>query len=197
MPLVLFGAVFALVLLFGPSPADETVVLLPGPDGKVGKVVVRHGSSQSVLEEPYALAHASGGGQLQTGRLEREQVSKDYGVVLAALPPRPVSYVLYFVTGLDELTDESKADLRRLLDELRSRPLSDIVLIGHTDRVGTDASNDALSLQRAERVQAELLSLGIAAQRIRLAGRGEREVLVPTADGVEEPRNRRVEVNVR
>jgi outer membrane protein OmpA-like peptidoglycan-associated protein len=105
--------------------------------------------------------------------------------------------VLYFVTGLDELTDESKAELKRLLAEMRRRPQSDVLLIGHTDRVGSEASNDALSLQRAERVKAELLSLGIAESRLRLSGRGEREPIVPTADGVEEPRNRRVEVNVR
>ena len=53
------------------------------------------------------------------------------------------------------------------------------------------------ALQRADRVKAELLSLGIAPERVRSAGRGERELLVPTDDGVEEPRNRRVEVNVR
>jgi outer membrane protein OmpA-like peptidoglycan-associated protein len=46
-------------------------------------------------------------------------------------------------------------------------------------------------------VREELLKLGIAPGRIRTAGRGEREPLVPTADGVAEPRNRRVEINVR
>lgn len=196
MPLLLFGAAFALVLLFGPAP-DETIVLLPGPDGRVGKVIVQRGSSQNLLEDAYAVVRIEGRGQVKNGHLDRDKVRSEFGTVLAALPPRPVSYVLYFVTGLDELTDDSKTDLRRLLDELRSRPQSDIVVIGHTDRVGNDVSNDALSLQRAERVRAELLGLGIAAQRIRLAGRGEREPLIKTDDGVEEPRNRRVEVNVR
>ena len=57
--------------------------------------------------------------------------------------------------------------------------------------------NDALSRKRAERVREELQKLGIPGVRISVAGRGEREPEVATADDVAEPRNRRVEINVR
>lgn len=194
MHVVLFGAVVALLVYFSPAPTDETVVLLPGPDGKVGVVIVERDGGRTVLDRAYAASRTTAPG---AQRLEAQSVRLEFGEVLSALPPRPTSYVLYFVMGLDELTDDSKAELKRLLAEMRSRPQADVLVIGHTDRVGGDASNDALSLQRAERVKAELLSLGIAESRLRLAGRGEREPIVPTADGVEEPRNRRVEVNVR
>jgi OmpA-OmpF porin, OOP family len=190
---VLFSAVVALLVFISPQHREETVVLLPGPDGRVGQVTVQRGAERTVLDEAYE-ASRSGSGAVQ---LSEREVRSEFGQVLAALPPRPVSYVLYFVTGQDELTDDSKADMRRLLDELRSRPQSDILLIGHTDRVGKDASNDSLSLQRADRVKTELLGLGIAPGRVSSAGRGEREPLVRTVDGTEEPRNRRVEVIVR
>jgi outer membrane protein OmpA-like peptidoglycan-associated protein len=73
-----------------------------------------------------------------------------------------------------------------------------VAVIGHTDRVGSVAQNDALSLQRAERVRRDVAQqLGIAPDRIAAAGRGEREPLVETADEVAEPRNRRVEVTIR
>ena len=193
MHVVLFSAVVALLVFISPQHREETVVLLPGPDGRVGQVTVQRGSQRTVLDEAYEASRSGG----QAVRLSEAEVRREYGPLLAALPPRPVSYVLYFVTGQDELTDDSKADMRRLLDELRSRPQSDILLIGHTDRVGKDASNDALSLQRADRVKAELLGLGIAPGRVSSAGRGEREPLVRTVDGTEEPRNRRVEVIVR
>lgn len=193
MPVLLIGAVIALLITISSAPRDETVVLLPGPDGRVGQVTVQRGAERTVLDEAYE-ASRSGSGAVQ---LSEREVRSEFGQVLAALPPRPVSYVLYFVTGQDELTDDSKADMRRLLDELRSRPQSDILLIGHTDRVGKDASNDSLSLQRADRVKTELLGLGIAPGRVSSAGRGEREPLVRTVDGTEEPRNRRVEVIVR
>ena len=193
MHVVLFSAVVALLVFISPQHREETVVLLPGPDGRVGQVTVQRGSQRTVLDEAYEASRSGG----QAVRLSEAEVRREYGPLLAALPPRPVSYVLYFVTGQDELTDDSKADMRRLLDELRSRPQSDIQLLGHTDRVGKDASNAALSLQRADRVKTELLGLGIAPGRVSSAGRGEREPLVRTDDGTEEPRNRRVEVIVR
>jgi outer membrane protein OmpA-like peptidoglycan-associated protein len=68
---------------------------------------------------------------------------------------------------------------------------------GHTDRVGTVESNDALSLRRARLIRDRLLSVGVAAERVEAVGRGEREPLVPTADEVPEPKNRRVEIRVR
>jgi outer membrane protein OmpA-like peptidoglycan-associated protein len=117
---------------------------------------------------------------------------------IAALPPRPISFLLYFVTGTDDLTEASKLELGRMLEELRRREVADIVVIGHTDRVGNEQANDELSLARAERVKAEFVAQGIAsAERIRAAGRGEREPLVPTENDVDEPLNRRVEINVR
>ena len=70
-------------------------------------------------------------------------------------------------------------------------------MIGHADRVGTDKANDALGLKRAERVRKILIQRGVPAERIVAASRGEREPLVQTADGVTEPRNRRVEISVR
>jgi OmpA-OmpF porin, OOP family len=73
----------------------------------------------------------------------------------------------------------------------------DLVVIGHTDTVGSAAFNDTLSRQRAEVVRSALVARGIAADRIVVVGRGERELVVITADNVAEPRNRRVEIQVR
>jgi len=73
----------------------------------------------------------------------------------------------------------------------------EVVVTGHTDRVGNDTENDRLSLERAGVMRARLVAAGVPAERITMAGRGEREPLVPTADEVSEPRNRRVEVKLR
>jgi len=70
-------------------------------------------------------------------------------------------------------------------------------VIGHTDRVGAVEFNDALSRKRAETVASRLVAAGVPAERIAVAGRGEREPLIPTNDEVAEPRNRRVEIKVR
>jgi outer membrane protein OmpA-like peptidoglycan-associated protein len=116
---------------------------------------------------------------------------------LAAQPPAPLSFTVYFLIGSNEFTEESKATVNTLLAEMARRPSPEIAVIGHTDRLGTDQTNDALSLQRAQRVKEMLIQRGVPAERISVAGRGEREPLVPTADEVAEPRNRRVEINVR
>ena len=192
-------AIMALVILanhpWDPSPAAELVVVLPSADGHTGTVVVQREGKRTVLDQPYA-AHR-GGRETGPAQLTEREVRGTFGSTLAAIPARPAFFLLYFVAGTDELTDESKAAHARMLDELRRRPSPDILVIGHTDRVGNDADNDQLSLQRAERVRESFVAQGIAAERIRAAGRGEREPIVPTADGVDEPRNRRVEINVR
>ncbi len=83
------------------------------------------------------------------------------------------------------------------MQEIGSHPAPEIVVVGHTDRVGSLAYNDALSLRRAERVRAQLVQVGIPNDQISVAGRGEREPLKATEDEVAEPLNRRVEITVR
>ena len=65
---------------------------------------------------------------------------------------------------------------------------------GHTDTVGSDAYNMRLSRRRAESVAAELEKDGIASSEIEIVAKGKRDLLVPTADGVKEPQNRRVQI---
>ncbi|MBM3560422.1 MAG: OmpA family protein, partial [Alphaproteobacteria bacterium] len=65
---------------------------------------------------------------------------------------------------------------------------------GHADRSGSDAYNMRLSQRRADAVKAELVRLGLKASDIAVVARGEANPLVPKADGVREPQNRRVEI---
>ena len=72
-----------------------------------------------------------------------------------------------------------------------------IVATGHADRSGPTAYNQRLSERRAAAVKTALVREGVSEGTIQTAGRGENENLVPTADGVREPRNRRVEIVFR
>lgn len=194
----IFTAVMAVLILFSGGPrTEEVVVVLPSADGHVGSVVVTRGSERVVLDRAYLASRISSGGTQQTETLSGQSVLQEFRTTLAALPKRPISFVLFFISATDEMTDESKLELGKISAELRERAAADIVLIGHTDRIGTDAANDELSLTRAERVRTALVQQGLAVERIRTVGRGEREPVVQTADEVEEPRNRRVEVFVR
>lgn len=176
---------------------EETVVVLPGPDGKSGTVVVQRDGARQVLDAPYATNVVRSDGRLEASRASAAQINESFGTTLAALPARPTTFLLYFITAKDELTAESTADLSKVLADMRKRPVPDIAVTGHTDTVGTSEYNDRLSMQRAERVKGFLTGIGIPPDRIQTAGRGKRELLVPTADNIDEPRNRRVEINVR
>jgi outer membrane protein OmpA-like peptidoglycan-associated protein len=195
MEAVIIIAIAVVAIMMQPAPADR-VVLLPGADGKTGAVSVKTPGGERLLDQPYAAAAVDRQGRIEAAREDEASVRERYGAALGAQPMRPVSFVVNFVSGTDELTTESRPVLDQIKAEAARRPAAEIVAIGHTDRVGTDAANDALSLKRAEAVRASLLSAGVAA-RIEAAGRGEREPMVATADEVAEPRNRRVEVNVR
>ncbi|MDX2218114.1 MAG: OmpA family protein [Burkholderiales bacterium] len=181
-----------------PPPAPrEAVIILPGKDGQVGGVSVTSHGKQHVLDSAWAGVEVQGGAA-QGRRFTQAEVHDQFASTLSALPPKPATFTLYFLEGKDEFTPESREEIARILNELKGRPAPDIVVIGHTDTVGGEAANDRLSLQRAERVRELLIKpLGLTPDRIEATGRGKRELLMPTADGVSHPRNRRVEINVR
>ena len=178
------------------APSRDTIVLLPEQGGRQTAVIVDNGGKQVTLNQPYAAAR-TGAAEVQPFQSDTAQVQAAFGAALAAQPARPRSFQLYFVEGSDAFTDETRATVEQIFAEIARRPVPEVAVIGHTDRVGTDQSNDALSLRRANLVRGELLKRGVAPENVQASGRGEREPLVPTADGVSEPRNRRVEIIVR
>jgi len=193
-----YAALIASLIVGGcATSSQDLIVLLPDKEGKVGTVIVQGQNGKAVLNTAYAAARTTPEGGVQRGTASQSEVKDVFGSALAAQPSRPISFILYFEIGNDEFTEESKQEVKRLLVEMARRQAPDITVIGHTDLVGPDPSNDALSLQRAERVKSILAGMGIPAERILTAGRGRREPLIPTAEGVSEPRNRRVEINVR
>lgn len=190
-------APLALTALAGCASRNDLYVLLPGKDGKTGALVVESEGKKQTLDKPYAAARVKNVGSVDALTTSEADLKQDFGPVLAAQPKRPVSFYLYFLADTDEFAPESKALVNQIFAEIARRPAPEIAIIGHTDRVGSMSYNDALSLRRAERCRDELLKLGIPRVRITVAGRGEREPEVPTADEVAEPRNRRVEISVR
>ncbi len=172
-------------------------MLLPGKGPSPGALTVTSGDETRTLDQPYAAARVSRPGSVSTEKTSEAEVRQTFGPALAAQPGRPVSFYLYFLADTDEFTPESKQVVTQIFAEISRRQAPDVVVIGHTDRVGSAPHNDALSLRRAERVRDELVRLGIPRARISVAGRGAREPEVRTATQVSEPRNRRVEINVR
>ena len=180
-----------------PAPkAEGLVVLLPDPAGKSTAVLVKQDGGEVLLQQPYAAAQLTSTGP-QSSAFSAAQVQSKFAAALAALPLPAAQFTLYFFEGNDDLTADSLSALDGVLTEIAKRPLPDVLVIGHTDTVGSDAFNDRLSRQRAEVGRRALIGRGIAADNVEAIGRGKRELAVPTADGVAEARNRRIEIQVR
>ena len=116
-----------------------------------------------------------------------------------AAPPPPVaqstgSYIVFFDFDRSTLTPQSQATIKQAADAAKAGNKARLNVTGHADKSGSDEYNMALSLRRANAVKDELVRDGIAATAIIVVGRGESQPLVPTADGVKEPQNRRVEI---
>lgn len=187
-----FG-LLALIVLTGCAPKSY-IVLLPSPDGTVGQVIVKGKKGEHVLRTAGQAGTLDG--EAINDRVEEAQLNKDFANTIAAKPLAPVRHLLYFTTGTN-LTEESKALIPKIVSEAIQRPAVDVSVIGHTDTVYTTIYNDQLALTRATKVSELLQENGLKANSLTIESHGKRNLLVPTADGVREPMNRRVEVSLR
>jgi outer membrane protein OmpA-like peptidoglycan-associated protein len=190
-------ACVVLLLLAACSKTKELVVLLPGEDGKVGSVTIAHGDRTVVLDEPLVAAKIDTQGRVKKEMVTTDEVERTFASTLAAYPPAPIRFILYYDAANIEVTAESRPTLEALLAEAAKRGSVEVEIAGHTDRVGKVEDNDRLALMRAQTIRDKLMQLGLHASFIRAVGRGEREPLVDTPDEQPEPRNRRVEVIIR
>ncbi|HEX4890134.1 MAG TPA: OmpA family protein [Alphaproteobacteria bacterium] len=174
--------------------ASDLFVVLPHEDGSVGSVVVRQNGNDTVLDKANS---AVKGGDSQAFTLASADVDQRFGHVLTQLPPAARSYILYFKEGTTILEPASAPVMEDMRKDVAARTAGEIMVIGHTDRVGNLNNNDLLAYSRALSISDVLIESGIPRDTVIVAGRGEREPLVPTDDEVEEPRNRRVEISVR
>ena len=184
--------------LAGCAQLSDRVILLPGPNGQAGAVEVQSLASgaKARLDRPYARADVRGG-DIESGVTSPAAVDEAYGELSRAQPARPRAFVVRFQANSNQLTADSLPVLAEALALLPSLPAAELIVIGHTDRVGTLEANDKLSLVRAQAVSELLVKAGVARELISVVGRGEREPLIPTADEVAEPGNRRVDVKLR
>ncbi|MGD8368903.1 MAG: OmpA family protein [Desulfobacterales bacterium] len=192
-------AVLAAVLLVAVSCSSgkTRVILLPNEDGSTGALAVGKGDRITLLDSPMSAAEVGSFGSVEKSTVTEGQVEKEFAGALAAQPPAPISFTLYFEEGTTVVLESSRPTLKALFDEVAQRQAVEVQVTGHTDTVGTEADNDRLSAERAELIKKMLIDQGLRASFIRAVGRGEREPLVSTTDNTREPKNRRVEVIVR
>ena len=103
---------------------------------------------------------------------------------------------LLFPYDSDVLTAQARENLNTLASSLDKYPNTDIIIVGHTDAVGSDEYNLALSERRANAAVNYLVGRGVSRARLRAAGRGESEPVAANETDAGRQQNRRVEVAI-
>ena len=179
-------------------PSDVLIVLVPDTDtGTVGRVLVSNQAGHTELSSPYSSTRLTSTRAPRARTLRESDVKRTFGDALAALPPPPLHFTLFFRFDSEELTSESRALVQDVLGSVRSQPVPDVLVVGHTDTTGSEMSNFELGMRRANAVRALLIDAGLSPLAIDARSHGELELLVPTSNEVFEPKNRRVEITVR
>ncbi len=103
---------------------------------------------------------------------------------------------LSFDSGQYHIKPGLHAVLDRFATTLNQNPVTSVRIVGHTDNVGSDATNNPLSVNRAAATRDYLVSRGVASKRISIDGRGEQEPMADNATAAGRAKNRRVEIFV-
>ena len=117
-------------------------------------------------------------------------------------PPRPCpvkTYIVFFDFDKSNLTDAAQqvvAEAVKATKAPASCNLVKVLVTGHTDTVGSDNYNQALSLRRAGAVKDEMVREGVDGSVISIEGKSFHDPLVPTGPGVREPQNRRAVIDL-
>lgn len=190
---------FLSVILIGCSAKENFVVLSPAEDGSVGELTIATNTGSAVLNEPGKAIFVSDPDSKpsEPTPISEEETREIFATALEVHPLTPISFVLYFKHNSKELTEESEALIPVIKNSVSERASADISIIGHTDRTGEEDYNMTLSLERAEEVYEILITRGFEINTMSITSHGEGNPLIPTADNVPEPRNRRVEILVR
>ena len=185
--------------LFLSGCATGSLVLLPDDEGHQGAVAVLESGGK-----PTDAVIAEGNSRTALGKsspasrpLGRKGLKPGEAALVGGLPPPARSFILYFEQGTTTLVPQSQVALAQIRAEIAARSGPEIEVTGHTDTVGSEEDNDRLSQKRAEEVVGWLASQGFDRSIMSAVGRGERQLMQPTLDNVENGANRRVEVIVR
>lgn len=110
------------------------------------------------------------------------------------MKPEDAMYLVFFDFDKSDIGPGAANVLDAVAQEVKSRNLTALHVVGHADASGPNKYNDKLSMRRANAVRDALIQRGVDAALIRVDGRGEDELLVKTPDGVREPANRRAQI---
>ena len=112
-------------------------------------------------------------------------------------PPPPVkTFIVFFDFDKSDLTDKAQEVVAEAVRTAKAGGFVKVLVTGHTDTVGSDSYNQALSIRRAQSVKDEMVHEGLDGSGIAIEGKSFHDPLVPTGPGVREPQNRRAVIDL-
>jgi len=190
------GIIAAVMLACGPK---SMVVLVPDPDGSVGKISVSTAAGRVDIDQAHqsTIVRSRKEAPAEPSRMDPAEVERLFREALASQPPEAVHFILYFLSDSIELRSVSKQKLPEIAALVKQRWPTTISVVGHSDTQGDKQYNLALSMRRAQAVRRQLVRTGVRKSAIEISSHGEENPLIQTADNVANAKNRRVEVIVR
>lgn len=154
---------------------------------------------QNQLPLPYGLLALK---QVAQAPAQKVDITRPSATIAARAPIKPdavkTSYAADALFDFDKsvLKPLGKATLDGLVERINGISLEVVIVVGHTDSVGTDAYNQKLGQRRADAVKAYLVSKGIDSKRVYTESRGEKQPVADNKTSKGRERNRRVEIEV-
>ncbi len=189
-------ALLSLMLITLAGCHRQSIILVPDQNGHVGKAEVTTAGGTQTLEYVNDMTQTHGKANPPSAVTTADEAFIDatFKEALAVEPLPAQSFTLMFESGSAELTPDSLQEINDITAAIQERSAISVSISGHTDATGSAQLNDVLSLERAKRVESLLLLQGVAPDLISVSSHGKGNPLIPTPDGVAEPRNRRVVV---
>jgi len=193
----LASAALFFISVSGCAPSTRVILLDSGETKNA--VVVKTAAGEQVLDQQntYTVISSATQKPTQTKVIQPQDLERQYGAFIRSAPKPPRKFILYFEPGSTTVTNVSKKQFPEIEKAIQERIPCDVNIIGHADRTGSKEYNIKLSLQRARKVHSWLQQLKVDLNNVIVESYGEEDPLFPTADGVAEPRNRRVEMLIR
>jgi outer membrane protein OmpA-like peptidoglycan-associated protein len=191
------------------SPAQRGMAQGAGIGGAAGAIIgASTGDNGGKRAATGAVVGAAAGallGNVWSNRMERQkremqQATQGTGIQVTQTQDNRLKLEIPSDISFDTNRSDIKPNFRPVLDKfaasLVEHPYTTVTIVGHTDSTGSDAVNDPLSLNRAERVRDYLVTRGVAQARFNVQGRGEHEPIASNDTEAGRARNRRVEIFV-
>jgi outer membrane protein OmpA-like peptidoglycan-associated protein len=195
----------ALILLAGAgcssmNKTQQGAVVGAGAGGVVG-AVIGHAAGSTATGAIIGAAVGGAAGAIIGHQMDKQAQELQQNIPGAVVQRVGEGITVTFASGLlfdfdsDAVRGEASHNLNTLAESLEKYDNSDLLIVGHTDDVGTEGYNQGLSERRAD-AAADYLRLRGVRRSIRTVGRGENEPIASNASEDGRSKNRRVEVAI-